>query len=126
MATEINEPEDLTLRDETKVTIKPLNIKLLRRFMNQVQKLQELENDADAIDVLYVASAIALQGSDRPELGDIFVKNDAGKDTTEVDPEKSEELEELLDLPIMEHINRVAGGLQSDPNQMTRGLPGTT
>lgn len=124
MATEINEVEELTLCDDSKVTVKPLNIRLLRRFMAQIEKMQNLDNDSQAIDVLFVACGISLQGSDRPELGDIFKQDKNGHDTNTVDEEKSQKLEENLTLPLMQRITEVAGGMQSDPNQKMRGLPG--
>ena len=123
MATEINEAEELTLKDKSKVTVQPLNIKLLRRFMKEVGKMQGLESDIEGIDIMFRASAISLQGSDRPELGDVFVKSN-NKDTEEVDEEKGGKLEELLDLPLIREITRIAGGLSDDPNQPARGLPG--
>lgn len=125
MATEVNESETLTLVDGSEVTVKPLNIRLLRKFMTQMNKMGELEDDSQALDVLLVACAIGFKGSDRPELGNIFEKNDKGKEDFEsVNDESAEELEEYLTLPLMQKIAEVAGGMQNDPNQTVRGLPG--
>ncbi len=108
MATQVSEEKEITLQDEdaTKVTIRPLVIKRLRKFMKVIDKLNKKQKDDDAfIDVLMDAASLCLE----PKL-----KKDK---TTE---QFKEYLEDSLDTDTVYDILLVCGGvdLRVDPNQI--------
>lgn len=99
MATQAFKTEEIELQDGTTVLIKPFNIKNLRDFFKIINKLKELKEEEDGIEILFEASTLAIKRTN-PELA-------ADKD----------KLEEVLDLPTMHKIIEVAGGVNlNDPN----------
>lgn len=108
MATKVFETETLELQDGTEVTIRPLTIKKLRKFMDVVKQLDGMDEEGDeAVDLMVKACSIALEKS-APDLA-----ND------------SERLEDALDVPTMWRILEIAGGVKlGDPNQLATGLAG--
>lgn len=100
MATKVYDEVELELQNGDVVTVRPLNIKQLRRFMEEMGKL----TDADAseeknLDVMVDACAIALSKA-LPNLAS-----------------NREALEEALDIPTIWKILEVAGGIKmNDPN----------
>jgi len=102
MATKVFTVEEIELQDGTVVTVKPLNIKRLRVFMEIVQDFDKLESDGpESIDLMMRACKLAI-GAD-PKMR-----------------EKAEDvdwLEENLDIPTMWKILEIAGGVKpNDPN----------
>jgi hypothetical protein len=118
MATKVFETEEIELQDGTEVTVRPLTIKRLRKFMEIIGKLGELELDENGVpkqdveasdtqfDIMVEAVGIALQ-QPNPELN---VSTDY--------------LEDVLDVPTINRILEVAGGMKMDP-QATPGATGT-
>lgn len=100
MATQVFETEEIELQDGTEVTLRPLTIKRLRRFMDVVKQLDGMEEDEDrAVNQMVDACAIALEKA-APEL-----------------VEDRDALEEALDIPTMWRILEIAGGVKmGDPN----------
>lgn len=94
MATTVNEPKELTLIDGTKITVRPLKISLLRKFMKEFEKIAEAANDNDkSMDVLMKCVQIAMQQYNA-ELAEDLAK-----------------LEESLDLPTVYKIVEEASGI---------------
>jgi hypothetical protein len=110
LATKVYHQEDIELQDEesTVVTVRPLNIKRLRRFMEIVKNFDEEAGDEGNLDLMVDAVAIAIERSN-PELA-------KDKDT----------LEEALDIPTIWKILEIAGGVTNDPNPTPRGPTGRT
>lgn len=109
MATEVYTATDITLQDGTEVTIKPLTIKRLRRFMEIIQKFEKVDDEVKSIDLMVDACAIAIEQSN-PDLAN-------NKDA----------LEDVLDVPTMWKILEVAGGIKmDDPNLVAAAMAGTT
>jgi len=110
MATKVNKEETVTLQDGTEVTIAPLNIKNLRKFMEVVKGFEKAADDLEGLDLMVEACAVALSKSN-PELA-----------------EDNDRLEEVLDMPAINKIMSVAGGvdMSGDPNLPTTGSAGTT
>lgn len=105
MATKIYTVETIELQDGTEVTIKPLTIKRLRRFMEIVKDFDNIEEEAESVDLMVKACAIALEVAN-PKLA---------ADT--------DRLEDALDIPTMWRILEVAGGVRpNDPNLLTQGV----
>jgi hypothetical protein len=109
MATKVFETEVLELQDGSEVTVRPLNLKRLRKFMEVVDKIGDVENELEAFDPMVDAVAIAVQ-KDRPDLA-----------------EDREKLEDVIDLPTVYKILEIAGGIQfGDPNLMRAAMGGQT
>lgn len=100
MATKVYDTAELELQDGTVVTVRPLNIKQLRSFMEIVSKL-DASTDSDNLDTLLDACAIALS----KQVPDLVANR--------------ERLEEALDIPTIWKILEIAGGIKmNDPNQL--------
>jgi len=109
LATQVFKTEAFTLQDESEVEVKPLTINRLRKFMAVITKMNDIEDEADAVDVLFDAAVIAI-AKNRPDLA-----------------EDREKLEDILDMPTLHKILEVAGGVKlNDPNPTAAGLVGTT
>jgi hypothetical protein len=101
MATEIYEIVEVELLDGSKIKLRPLNIKLLREFMNKFSTGIS-QGDADStdqsMDLLIDCVQIAMKQY-KPELA-----------------ESKETLEDLVDLPTVYKIIEVASGIKlNDP-----------
>lgn len=109
MATEVYTATDIELQDGTTITVKPLTIKRLRRFMEVIQKFEKVDDEAQSIDLMVDACAIAIEQS-KPELA-----------------ENRDALEDVLDVPTMWKILEVAGGIKmDDPNLIAAAMAGTS
>lgn len=110
MATTVYDIVDIELRDGSTVTLKPLPIKQLRRFMDIINNMQVEDNEnADAaLDLFIQAALICMESTDRPDLSD------------------RDKFESLVETPTMMKILDVVGGLKlSDPNLLGAALVGT-
>lgn len=101
MANSINNKETITLQDGTKVDIRPLTIKNLRKFMEVVEGFEKIKDEKAGLDLMIDAVQIALVA---------------------INPEKFNDkdyLEEVLDMPTISRIMEVSGGvdINADPNQ---------
>lgn len=114
MATSITDTSEFVLQDDTEVTVRPLNIKKLRKFMAVVSEIPKVEDDdQDAqLDIMLRASAIVLDGK---------VSVPEGEDPYQ--ERLIEHLSELLDLPTMNAIMEAAGGISmgGSPNLTAAG-----
>lgn len=99
MATQIYDTIELELQDGRKVTVKPLSIKLLRKFMEVMRTMDADGTEEENLDVLVSACGVALQ-----------------RQIPEVEA-NTELLEDILDVPTMWKIIEIAGGIKmADPN----------
>ena len=107
MATTMIREENVTLQDGREVTVRPLNIKNLRKFMSVVQKFQDVDetDDMAGLDLMVEAVQIALEKA-APDIAD-----------------NKDYLEENLDIHAIHQIMNVAGGVDmaADPNLPTAG-----
>ena len=98
MATKVFEEKEIELQDGTEVTLRPLPIKQLRKFMAVIESIEEDGSETDNIEKFYEASVIALSK---------FL------------PDKDEAyFEEVLDLPTMMEILQAAGGVSFESNPL--------
>lgn len=102
MATQVFKVEKFVLQDENgeagkEVTITPLPIKHLRKFMDTFQKMSEVESELEITDLMFECATIAVQARN-PDI-------------------TAEELEDSLDLQTAIKILELAGGVNLDPNQ---------
>lgn len=101
MATKVYTAEVIELQDGTEVTIKPLNIKRLRLFMEIVKDFDKIEDEGESIDLMIKACELAITA-------DATVREKASD---------RDWLEDNLDIPTMWKILEVAGGVKpNDPN----------
>ena len=110
MATAVYDIVEIELSNGESLTIKPLPIKKLRKFMQVIQKMDdpELESDNAAMEIFIEAAMVCLEVY-KPELS--------------TDKDK---FEELIEIPTMMKILEVAGGLKlNDPNLLGAALVGT-
>jgi hypothetical protein len=110
LATTVYDIVEIELSNGESLTIKPLPIKQLRKFMAVIQKMDdpELESDNAAMEIFIEAAMICLEVF-KPELS--------------TDKDK---FEELVEIPTMMKILEVAGGLKlNDPNLLGAALVGT-
>ena len=110
MANTVYDSETIGLQDGTEVTLAPLAIGRLRRFMKAWGEFANLENEDQAFDIYVNCCGIALE----KDLKDKFEKTaDVDKVITD---EYREYLEDVLDMDTIYHILDVCGGLKlNDP-----------
>lgn len=95
MATTVNETQEITLVDGTKISVRPLKISLLRDFLKEFEGIAEVAEDNNkSMDVLLKCVQIAMKQYS-PELA-----GDAAK------------LEDVLDLPTVYRIVEEASGIK--------------
>lgn len=105
MTTTINEEKTISLIDGTKITVRPLKISLLRKFMKSFEGIADVADDNEkSMDLLLECVQIALQQY-KPELAE-----DAAK------------LEEVLDLPTVYKIVEEASGIKLTEASLLGGL----
>jgi hypothetical protein len=93
MATTVHEANTIVLLDETEIKLRPLKISLLREFMAEFGKIDDVAEDNDkSMDILMKCVAIAMKQY-APKLD-------------------AEGLEEILDLPTVYKIVEAASGVQ--------------
>lgn len=107
MATTVYTTEEVELQDGTTVTLKPLNIKGLRKFMKVMAGFGSVESEEDGLEVLIDAAAICL-AKVAPQYYDKTKGENGGA---------SEEFEDVADMPTVYKILDVCGGVKlNDPN----------
>lgn len=110
MATTVYDVIEVQLSNGELLTIKPLPIKHLKKFMATIKKMDDpsLETEDQAMDVFVEAAMVCLEVL-KPELS-----TDKNK------------FEEVIEVPTMMKILEIAGGLKlNDPNLLGAALVGT-
>lgn len=109
MATKVYDEVEIELTNGDVITLRPLPIKQLRKFMEVIKKLSDesIEDETEAMNVFIDACMICMEKI-KPELSkdrDLF--------------------EESIEVPTMMKILEIAGGLKlNDPNLLGAGLIG--
>jgi hypothetical protein len=99
LATTVYDVEEITLQNGDKVKLKPLTIKALRKFMAAIAKTAESKTEDETLTILIDACAVAIE-LQLPELAN-----------------NREALESALDMPTINRILEVCGGIKlDDPN----------
>lgn len=105
MATTVYDVEEIQLQNGAKVKLRPLSIKQLRKFMEVVKKTQDSTDEDTTLTVLIEACAVALE----TQLPDLVADRD--------------KLEEALDVPTINRILEVCGGIKmDDPNLLAAAV----
>lgn len=105
MASTVYTTEEVQLQDGSSVTLKPLTIKTLRKFMKTMEGFgAEGATEEDGFEILLDASALCLKD----------VKPEFWSDETNA---HTEAYEDVIDMPTVYKILDVCGGLKlNDPN----------
>lgn len=97
MATSVYTVEEIVLQDGVEVTLKPLNIKGLRKFMKKFKELDGLKEDDQVVDFLIEVGQLCLS-SIYPEYAD------------------TDKYEDAVDMPTVHKIIEICGGVKlNDP-----------
>ena len=109
MATTVYDIVELELSNGETISIKPLPIKKLRKFMDAIKEVDaENTTEDDAMDIFIKAAMICLE-SFKPDLS-----------------QDREKFEEVVEVPTMMKILEICGGLKlTDPNLLGAALVGT-
>ena len=110
MATTVYDIVEIELSDGTSITLKPLPIKQLRKFMEVINTMQDSdEQDPDAAMEVFIEASMICLDNIRPDLA----KN-------------KDKFEEVVEVPTMMKILEIVGGLKlTDPNLLGAALVGT-
>lgn len=124
MAKQVYTTEDITLQDGTDVTLKPLAIALLRRFMNAWREFENVDgNEDDGFDVFVNCAGIGLSQNFKDKYDELWPTAEQKKKGMHLNPEYKEYLEGVLDLDSIYKVLDVAGGIKlNDPKLMEAAL----
>jgi hypothetical protein len=110
MAKTVYDTEDITLQDGREVTLVPLAIGRLRRFMKAWAEFANIKNEDEAFDIYINCCGISLE---KAVEADFPTTKDTDKVITD---DYREYLEEVLDMDTIYKILDVCGGLKlNDP-----------
>lgn len=114
MANKVYTTEEIGLSDDTTVSLKPSNIKILRKGMAHMEKFGQAENQDDTLDALLDAAAVCLSPQ-RPEFYD--TENDKHTDISE----------EVLELDTVYKVIEVCLGIKlNDPDLIKAAVEAAT
>ncbi len=100
MANSVYTIEEIVLQDGNEVTLKPLNIKGLRKFMKKFKEIDKLKDDDQVVDFLIDVGQLCLS-SLHPEYAD------------------TDKYEDAVDMPTVHKIIEICGGVKlNDPELM--------
>lgn len=106
MANTVYEKKTIELQNGQQVTLVPLAIGRLRRFMDAWEKIADIKEEKDAFDIYINCAGIALER----DLGGDFEKTvDTNKVLTD---DYRSHLEEILDIETIFEVLEVCGGLK--------------
>lgn len=110
MATNVYDIVELELENGDLITVKPLPIKQLKKFMNVLKEMdsESVKTEDDAMDLFVKAAMVCLEKT-KPEIA-----------------HDRDAFEEVVNVPTMMKILEVCGGLKmNDPNLLGAALVGT-
>lgn len=100
MATSVYTAEEIVLQDGKEVTLKPLNIKNLRKFMTKFKEIDKIKEDDQIVDFLIEVGQLCLAA---------FYK----------EYEDTDKFEDAVDMPTVHKIIEICGGVKlNDPELM--------
>jgi hypothetical protein len=121
IATEVYKKEEILLQDGTQVTLMPLPIAKLRRFMKVWEKVNELPEGDDGFDIFVDCCGICLERDFKSKVEDFEGLKGTGDDV--LSPKYKEYLEETLDMDSIYKIIEVCAGIKlNDPNLVRAAL----
>jgi hypothetical protein len=128
MANTVYDTEEFSLLDGTEVTLTPLPIARLRRFLKAWDKAKELPKDDDGFDVFIDCSGIALEHNFKGKF-DYLTPTPEELSDLDKDDEKpvlskqyADYLKETLELPTIYRILKVVGGIDFEDPKLRQML----
>lgn len=116
MATQVYTKEDIVLQDGIEVTLKPLPIGRLRRFMEAWEKISELPDGDDGFDVFINCAGIALEDNFKGKFDALKASADEKEKGEFLSEEYKTYLLDTLDLDTIYRVLDVAGSIKlNDP-----------
>lgn len=125
MASRVYNTEDITLQDGTDVTLKPLAIARLRRFMDAWREFEKMTggDENEGFDVFVNCAGIGLSENFADKYDELWPTAEQKKKGMHLNPEYKAYLEDVLDLDSIYKILDVAGGIKlNDPKLMEAAL----
>ena len=123
MATKAYTAREISLQDDTDVTVRPLPIGRLRRFLEAWEHIKDLEEGDDGFGVFINCCGVSLEHEFKGKGKFDSVRAPANEDGEFLSAEYKEYLEEVLDLETIYVILEVAGGIKlNDPKLMEAAL----
>lgn len=117
MATTVYNQEDIVLQDGKEVTLRPLPIGRLRRFMDAWNRFADVKTDDEGFDVFLNCAGIALESEFKGQFDSLKATKDQMAEGQYLSDEYKEYLEDTLDLDTIYKILEVTGGIKlNDPN----------
>lgn len=118
IASTVYTQEDIALQDGTEVTLKPLPIARLRRFMKEWNRLSETAEDDDGLDVFIDCCGIALEKDFKGK----FDAGTKGSGDSVLSDDYREYLEDTLDMDTIYKIIDVAAGIDLQNPKLMEAL----
>lgn len=120
MATRVYEEVDITLQDGTEVTLRPLPIGPLRRFMEAWNKFGEVDGEDEGLGVFINCAGIALEKDFKGKFESLRASEADRKKGEYLSTEYKEYLEDTLDLDTIFKVLDICGGLKlnQDPKAL--------
>lgn len=120
MASSVYNEESIALQDGKEVTLRPLPIGALRRFMEAWGKFSDVKSEDDGFTVFVNCAGIALEKDFKEDFDNLKANETQRKKGEFLSPEYKEHLEDVLDLDTIYKILEVCGGinLNIDPKAM--------
>lgn len=116
MATTVYNTEKIVLQDETEVTIKPLPIGRLRRFMSAWDDITKLDEGEDGFGVFINCAGISLEDNFKGKFESLKATSEEAGKGEFLSEEYKEYLEDTLDLETIYKVLDVCGGIKlNDP-----------
>lgn len=116
MATQVYNTEDIALQDGTDVTLKPLAIARLRRFMDAWREFEKVTDDGDGFDVFVNCTGISLEENFVDKFDTLLPSAEQKKKGLHLSPDYKNYLEGVLDLDTIYKVLDVCGGIKlNDP-----------
>ena len=119
MATQVYTTEDIALQDGTDVTLKPLAIGRLRRFMDAWKEFEKVDDDNDGFDVFVNCAGVALEENFKDKFDTLLPTAEQKKKGLFLNPDYKAYLEDVLDLDTIYKVLEISGGIKlNDPKLM--------
>lgn len=123
MATKAYTAREISLQDDTDVTVRPLPIGRLRRFLEAWEDIKDIGEGDDGFNIFINCSGIALEHEFKGKGKFDSVRAAVSDEGEFLSPEYKEYLEDVLDLETIYVILEVAGGIKlNDPKLIQAAL----
>lgn len=125
MATTVYTQEQIALQDDKEVTLRPLAIGRLRRFMASWEKFKEAETEDETLNVFINCSGIALEADFKGQFDSLRASKDEAEEGEVLSAEYKAYLEEVLDMETIYKIMEVCGGMKLNDPELLAALAAT-